>query len=82
MSRPKERWRAQRSAINIAKCRYPWTNWILNAKCACKSLSASWPALLFRIECSSTIESTAVTRRDMIPLVQSSRAHFDIAWPC
>ena len=55
MSWPKKRWRAQRSAINIANCRYPWTNWVLNAKCACKSLSASWPTVLFRMECSSAI---------------------------
>lgn len=82
MSWPKERWRAQRSAIAIAKCRYPWTNWILNAKSACKVLSASWPASLFRIECCCTSDGTAVSRRDMIPLVQSSRALSDKALTC
>jgi len=34
MSRLKQRWRAQRSVINIVNCRIPRTNRTLNVHCA------------------------------------------------
>jgi hypothetical protein len=34
MSRLEQRWRAQRSVINIVNCRIPWTNRYLNVYCA------------------------------------------------
>ena len=34
MSRLEQRWRAQRSVINIVNCRIPWTNRDLNVYCA------------------------------------------------